>query len=177
MSADVRSLEALREWLAAVKVYREELADTVGGINMEVRRAFDWVAEQGSHWARAVRQCEEEVVQAKAELAARKFPNWDGRMPDTTVQEKNLRRAQAQLEHAGKQVLVCKSWLGRLPKLVEETYTGKGHKLQNFVDGDLLRGIASLERRLQSLERYAGERTDYSSAPSALPPTTTGDAT
>src|SRR5207253_191296 len=92
--ADVGSIPALRDWLAALSVYRTEAAASLAGIQGEIRRGHEWVAEQLSLWQRAVRDCEEEVVQAKAELAARKFPGFDGRMPDTTVQEKNLRRAQ-----------------------------------------------------------------------------------
>ena len=108
-------------------------------------------------------------MQAKAELAARKFPNWDGKMPDTTIQERNLRRAVARHEHAQDQVLRCRGWATRLPKIVEEAYTSRGHRLEVFLEGDLARGLAGLTRRVESLERYADLRTDYSSAPSALP--------
>src|ERR687893_309705 len=102
--ADVSSIPALRDWLAALAVYNSETGEALAGINMEIRRGFEWVAEQLHLWQKAVRECEEEVVQAKAELAAKKFPGWDGKMPDTTVQEKNLRRAQARLEHAEEKV-------------------------------------------------------------------------
>ena len=57
-----------------------------------------------SLWKQATRDCEEDVAQAKAELAARRFPGFDGRMPDTTIQERNLRRAEARLDYARDQV-------------------------------------------------------------------------
>jgi hypothetical protein len=164
--ADVASIPALRDWLAALAVYNSETSEALAGINMEIRRGMEWVHEQLSLWQRAVRECEEELVQAKAELAAKKFPGWDGRMPDTTVEERNLRRAKARLEHAEEKVQKCRQWIGRLPKLIEEAYTAAGHKLQLFLDSDLARGIALLERRLDTLERYAGLRTDYGAAPS-----------
>lgn len=168
--ADVRSIDSLREWLAAAQLYAHDAGEALGGIHMEIRRAFDWIAEQGHLWERAARTGEQEVVQAKAELAARKFPNWDGKMPDTTVQERNLRRAEARLDHARDQVVKCKAWAGRLPKIVEESYSGRGRRLQNFLEADLPRTLAQLARRVESLEQYADLRTDYSSAPSALPP-------
>jgi hypothetical protein len=168
--ADVASIEALRDWLAALAVYRDEIGEALAGVQIEIRRGLEWVSEQSALWQRAVRDCEEEVVQRKAELATKKFPTWDGRMPDTTVEVRNLRRAQARLEHAEEQVRKCKSWLGRLPKLVEESYTLHGHRLQIFLEGDLTRGMAVLDRRIDALERYAGLKTDYSSGPSAVPP-------
>ena len=178
--ADVRSIPALRDWLAAVATYRNEAAEALSGINQEIRRGFAWIEEQLALWQRAVRDCEEEVTQAKAELAARRFPGFDGRMPDTTIQERDLRRAQARLEYAEEKVRTCRKWLAKLPKMVEETFTGPGHRLAAFLDGDLARGAALLDRRLEALERYAGLQTDYAAgrAPTASPPPpSTGGAT
>ena len=168
--ADVRSIDGLREWIAAAQVFGHDAGEALGGTQMEIRRAFDWIAEQGHLWERACRVGEQEVAQAKAELAARRFPNFDGKMPDTTVQERNLRRAEDRLEHAREQVLKCRSWAGRLPKIVEESFTGRGRRLQNFLEGELPRTLGQLARRVEALERYADLRTDYTSAPSALPP-------
>jgi hypothetical protein len=167
--ADVASIEALRDWLAALAVYRDEVGEALAGVHIEIRRGLEWVAEQLALWQRAVRDCEEEVTQRKAELAAKKFPNWDGRMPDTTVEERNLRRAMARQEHAEEQVRKCRSWIARLPKLIEESYTPHGHRLQLFLEGDLARGMAVLDRRIDALERYAGLKTDYTSGPSVVP--------
>ena len=170
--ADVRSIDGLREWIAAAQVYGHDAGESLGGTQLEIRRAFDWIGEQGQLWERACRVGEQEVVQAKAELAARRFPNFDGKMPDTTVQERNLRRAEDRLEHAVSQVAKCRSWAARLPKVVEETFTGRGRRLQNFLESDLPRTLSQLTRQVEALERYADLRTDYTSAPSALPPST-----
>jgi len=168
--ADVASIPALREWLTAMGIYRHEAMQTLEGIQIEIRRGIDWVSEQCALWQRAVKSCEEEVVQRKAELAARKFPGFDGRMPDTTVQEMNLRRAMARLEYAEDKVKKCKAWMSKLPKSVEETYSGPSNRLAVFIDTDLPRGLNGLDRRLDALERYAELRTDYASGPSLSPP-------
>jgi hypothetical protein len=159
--ADVRSIDSLRDWCAALQIYVHDVSEALGGINMEIRRVFDWIDEQRSLWERAVRVCEEEVVQAKAELAARKFPNWDGKMPDTTVQERNLRRAIARLEHAHERVQSCRTWASRLPKIAEETYTARGHRLGNFLEAEVARSLGALARRVESLEQYAGLKNDF----------------
>lgn len=169
--ADVRSIDALREWQAALTTYGETLAEALAGVELEIRRAYDWLQEQIGRWQRAVRECEQDVTQAKAELAARKFPDYSGREPDTTVQEKALRLAKARLEHAEDQVTKIRAWVGRLPKLVDEVYRGPAHRLANFLDAELPKGLAVLDRRIGALESYAGLRPDYAPGPiaSALP--------
>lgn len=167
MSADVRSIDAVREWQTALTAFGESLSEAMTGVELELRRAGEWLHEQLALWQRAIRKCEEEVVQAKAELAARKFPDYSGREPDTTVQERALRRAKADLEHAEDQVARIRSWIGRLPKMVDEVYRGPAHRLTNFLDGELPKGLTQLKLRIGSLESYAGLRTDYSAAPSA----------
>ncbi len=177
MTADVRSIDALRDWLAQVAKYRATSAEALSGVQMEIRRGCDWVAEQGQLWSRAVRTCEEQVVQAKAELSGRKFADYSGRDPDTTIQERNLRRAQAKLEHAHEMVAKCKSWAGRLPKLIDETYNGRARRLGLTLDGELAQAVAQLDRRIAALEAYAGLRPDFAPAPSASSlPSTTGES-
>jgi len=165
--ADVRSIDAVRDWHAALATYGDTLAEALAGVELEIQRAHDWLAEQLARWQHAIRDFEDEVTCAKAELSQRKFVNWDGREPDCTVQEKNLRTAKARLEHAEDQVVKCRQWLSRLPKLVDETYSGSGRRLANFLEARLPRALADLVRRVGALESYAGERTDYAPAPSA----------
>jgi hypothetical protein len=165
--ADVRSIDALREWLAAFQTYRCACEESLVGIRMEIRRGQDWIEEQLSLWERAIRDCDEDLVQAKAELAARRFPDWSGRMPDATVQERNLRRAEARLEHAQDQVRRCKQWLTQLPKLIDEVYSGAAQRLGAFLEVEATRGVAQLQRQLASLEAYAEIRPDFAPAPSA----------
>jgi hypothetical protein len=163
--ADVRAIDALREWLAALATYRSDAAEALSGFRIEISRAVEWVNEQLHLWQRSIRHYEDAVVQAKAELSAKRFPNYDGRMPDTTVEERNLRRAQARLDHAQEQVKVCRKWIAQMPKLVDEVFTGRANRLANLLDTEVPRGVADLERRVESLERYTEQRADYAPTP------------
>src|SRR3954454_22577561 len=115
--ADVRSIDAVRDWYAALADYGDSLAEALAGVELEIRRAYEWLEEQYSLWQHAVKKCEEDVTRAKAELSQRKFQTFDGREPDCTVQEKNLRVARARLEYAEDQVVKVRQWIGRLPKM------------------------------------------------------------
>lgn len=165
--ADVRSIDAVRDWHAALATYGDTLGEALSGVELEIRRAHDWLGEQLARWQRAIRDFADEVTRARAELSQRKFVNWDGREPDCTVQEKNLRIAKARLEHAEVQVEKCRQWASRLPRVVDETYGGAGRRLANFVEGELPRALADLVRRIGALEGYAGLRPDYAPNPSS----------
>ncbi len=161
MPADVRSIAAVIDWRADLTNYGDSLAEAMAGVDLELRRAFDWLEEQLAKWRQAIRDCEEDVTRAKAELAQRKFPTWDGREPDCTVQEKNLRLAKARLEHAEEKVETCRRWIGRLPKMIDEMFTGPSRRLKSMLEADLPVALAELARRVASLESYAGLRPDY----------------
>lgn len=163
--AEVRSIDAVRDWHAALSEYGDMLAESLAGVELELRRAQEWVAEQQSLWQRAVKKCEEDVVRAKAELSQRKFQTFDGREPDCTVQEKNLRMARARVEQAEDMVEKCRQWGQRLPRLVDEVYTGPARRLGNFLEAELPKGLADLTRRVAALESYAGLRPDYAPGP------------
>ncbi len=181
-AADVRSIDALREWQIALANYRASAAEVLSGLEMEIRRAYDWLEDQAKRWKSAVKDCEEEVLRAKNELSGRKFEDATGRMPDTTVQERNLRRAKARLEHAEEQVAKCRSWHQRLPKIIEENYSGPARRLTTLIEVDVPNAIALLARRVAALESYAELKPDFAPAPSVAalpmpsPAAPTGDA-
>ena len=167
--ADVQAITALEDWHNAVVLFREEAIDALGSINMEVRRAFDWVDEEGKAWQKEIRLAEQEVVRAKAELSRKKTPNFDGRIPDTSIEEENLARAKARLRFAEDQVEVCRKWAVKLPKLVSEDYEGPSRRLGNFLEADLPVAIAQLAARIEALHRYTQVAPVSAPPPPAVP--------
>lgn len=163
--ADVQAIDALQDWHNAVCLFREEALDALANINLEVRRAFDWIDEEAKAWHREAREAEQAVVQAKAELSRKRTPNFAGRLPDTSVEEENLARAKARQRFAEDQVDVCRKWAGKLPKLVSETYEGQSRRLGNFLEADLPVAIAHLAARIEALHRYT--QVQPASAPPA----------
>jgi hypothetical protein len=153
--ADVQAIDALEDWHGALCLFREEAIEALNSIALEIRRAFDWVEEEGKAWYREARQAEEDIVRAKAELNQRKTPDYGGRIPDTSVQEENLARAKARLRFAEEQIDVCRKWSVRLPKMVNEEYEGAARRMSNFLEADLPVAIADLMSRIDRLHQYA----------------------
>src|SRR5215469_13710409 len=98
--ADVSSIPVLQDWHAGLCTFRSDASDVLAAVQMEIRHAFDWISEQMKAWQKAVREREEEVIQAKADLARREIPDHTGKTPDATVQKEKLREAQARLHFA-----------------------------------------------------------------------------
>ena len=162
--ADVRAIDGLREWLASAAVFKVESEESLASIQLEIRRGIDWVSQQLDRWQRSIRDRDDAVVQAKSALAAKRYPDSNGRMPDTTVEERNLRRANARLEHAQEQVAVCKKWLVNLPKIIDETFTGAGHRFALLLEGEVAKGLGHLHRQIELLDQYAETRVGTVSA-------------
>ncbi len=152
--ADVRAVYALQDWHGQLSRFRQEALEALSMIRMEIRRAFDWIDDTGRGWKVEIRDAEEEVVQRKVELNAREMPNFDGRIPDTSVQEKNLARAKARLEFARDQVEACRKWAAKLPKIISEEYEATARKFGNMMEIDVPNALARLTEQLAALERY-----------------------
>jgi outer membrane murein-binding lipoprotein Lpp len=152
--ADVQAIDALQDWHNALCVHREEAMEALSSIALEIRRAFDWIDEEEKSWRREAKAAEDDVVRAKAELNQRRNPNYADRIPDTSVQEKELARAKHRLQYAEDQIDVCRKWSARLPKMISEEYDGAGRRLMNFLDVELATAIADLGARIDRLHAY-----------------------
>ncbi len=169
-AADVKSIEAIKELHTAVTEFRADAQDAIASVDLTVRKAHDYLSDQLKFWQAAIRTSEEEVFQAKQELAQRKYVGFDGREPDTSVQEENLRRAQAKLRYAHDKVDKVRLWQRRLAHAVSETWDGPGRQLAALLEAELPRGLALLERRIVSLEQYLALITPSSSSPAGDAP-------
>ena len=167
--ADVQAIDALQDWHDSLCLFRDESSEALGSIALEIRRAFDWIAQEAKEWHHEMRVAEDFVVQAKAELAQRQTPNFSGRIPDTSVQEAALARAKARLRHAEDQIEVCRRWTNRLPKMVNEEYEGPARRLGNFLDGELPAAIAHLNAQIESLHLYTQVKPTSAPTPPPTP--------
>src|SRR5579862_7139919 len=98
--ARVTALDALTDFRTALSIFKQDAQDALGAVELEIQRAQDWLDNQRAHWRREMTACEDEVTQAKAELARRKMFYLFDQPPDCSEQEKALRLALRRLEHA-----------------------------------------------------------------------------
>lgn len=164
--AGVTSIEVLQEWYAALNEFRSEALNALTAVNLSLQGADNWLADQHQFWKQEIRNSEELVTQARAELDSRKYIRFTGEKPDTTVQEEELRRAKARLIHAEEQLEKVRRWKQKLPNIVEDVYAGPSRRLAFFLDAEFVKSLAQLERQLTALEQYTNIRPTSSAPPS-----------
>lgn len=153
-SARVTSVQAVQEWREAVCVFKDEAGEALISVDLEIRRTEDWVQNQLKFWQNELRRREDLLVQARNDLVRRKMQVTPaGREPDTTEQQRALRRAQERLREAEEKIVKCREWAIKLRQAVEE-YQGFGRHLAGMIEGDLSRAINLLERKLDALNAY-----------------------
>lgn len=168
--ASVQSLEELALWRARLEVFREEALDALSAAALEVQRAEGWLDECGRDWHRAVRAAEDDLHIAQQELRTRRFPDAMGRMPDTTLHERNVRRAQGRLEYCREQGEVVRRWRQKLRPAVTEHYDGPARRLGHFLEADAARALAVLHKQLAAVRAYLELNPPPSQPPAAPGP-------
>jgi hypothetical protein len=154
MSAQVQSLERLLDFQASLATYAHHAQEALCSIDMDIRRAQEWLEERHQFWHAEVRRAEEEVFKAKQELARRRLIRVGDRPADTTEQEINLAKATHRLNHAEQKRSACRRWLRDLPDAVAE-YQGRAVNYQTILESDVPRMSAFLDRKMDLLEAYA----------------------
>src|SRR5437870_13272769 len=107
-TARVTSIESVANFREALLEFGASAQDALGAVDMQVRRAVDWLSDQTKFWQVQIRKCQEEVLRARMELEQRKMENRDGKGRGSSEQEKNLRKAQEKLKYAEERLANCK---------------------------------------------------------------------
>lgn len=154
-SARVTSVQAIAEFKSALLGFCQEAKEVLASIDMEIRRMSDWVErDRLSFWQREIRNCQEELAQAKADMFRKQITRISGQNPDFLEERDALRLATYRLKEAEEKVQMCRRWGARqLPRAVDE-YQGPGRQLGALVEGNPPGNVIVLERVIRSLEAY-----------------------
>jgi hypothetical protein len=169
--AQVSSIDALKEFRDNLSAFNDMAKEALTIVDMETRRTLDWLQrDQLAYWKAMIRECEEELAQAKADLFRRQLARLSGEPPDMTEQKKAVRRAQARLEMAQEKVEKCKEWARLVMRAIDE-YSGPARQLGTLVEGEPARSVIALDNILTSLDAYV-----YLAPPTSAPMPTTSAA-
>jgi chromosome segregation ATPase len=152
-AAHVNALQRLADFQSALQTFADRGKDAMSSNGMEIRRSLEWVGSQLQLWTAEIRRAEEAVFVARSELSRKKMMRISDRPPDTTEQEKQLRKAQARLAHAEEKRDNSKRWLRQLPDAIEE-YEGHARPFQDSLEHDLAKMVSFLEQKIAALEAY-----------------------
>src|SRR4051794_40312465 len=153
-SANVHSTEAIRDFRIALTTFSEEGRNALGSVEMELRRARDWLQrDQLGYWQGQVKRSNELLSMARTELHRRRLSQSNSDAISDTEQKEAVRNAQRRLEAAEDKVKRVKSWVPVLDHAIAE-YHSSSQPLGDRLTGSLVNSMTLLDRMLASLDSY-----------------------
>ena len=165
--AYVGSVEAVRDFRAALQTFAQEAREAISAYDLELRRTLEWLLDaEPLHWQHEIRRCEDAVTEAKIELERRRHSKLpDGEPPCCMVEQKSLQRARMRKQHAEEKSAAMRKW-GFVAQREAVQYRGSANQFTDMLQADLPQAVATLDRVLAALESYAAAGGHPLSAPS-----------
>lgn len=155
-SANITSTDAVRAFKLAMERYEADVRDSVAQMEVEVRRAVDWIEhDRAQYWPRQVRKASDAVAAARIALARQE---WAVRPEDKRScydAKLALEQAQRRLRMAEEKVRAVRKWRVVVHHQAEG-FAGDLAKLTNHLDAEFPRALAALERMAAALDKYTG---------------------
>jgi hypothetical protein len=153
--AYVNSISAIQEFRNALVIYVAESKQGTGALDLEIRRAFDWIAvDRAQFWRNEIRRAMDAVARAKDDLHnARTFKSIGDYTPSCVEERKALKRAEERLKLAEAKAEAVKKWTRSLQHELNE-YAGRIAQFNAILEIDVPKALATLDRVLSALDRY-----------------------
>ncbi|QDU61449.1 hypothetical protein Pan216_23060 [Planctomycetes bacterium Pan216] len=148
---NVRSFESLKVFRSAFVTFGEDAGSALEEARMELNRFLDWILEdQPRYWRGQVRQRQEKLAQAKADLARKKTTAPEGAARE---QQTAVRKAKQRVEEAEEMIVVVQKWGRRVQDAVRE-YDSHARRMEQVLERDQPEAEQRLGRMLEALEAY-----------------------
>jgi hypothetical protein len=155
MSARVRSIEAVREFRAAVQVFLEEANGSLQALQLELQRGFEWIEhDRPKYWEVQTRRAFDLVAQTRTALSTCQMRTVAGRRPSCIEEKQAYAAAKRRLEQCQHQIERVKHWNMKLHHDANE-FRGRMSALGRALERDVPQLLALLLRTAEILERYA----------------------
>ncbi len=166
-SANVTSIDAPRQFRAALVRFIAEVEAALVTLELEAARPLEWIeADRPRYWRQEARKASEAVAEARVALerCQVRIGGEDARY--CYDERKALEKAKRRLLLSEEKVQSLRRWRNELQKAVEELQV-QFARAKHYLETDLAKAIATLDRVAAALDRYAQQ-----SAPSGGGPAT-----
>jgi hypothetical protein len=152
--AKITSTEAVRYFKVAMLDYEAQLRDTVAQLELDLRRVLDWVDhERPRYWAQAARKASDALVAARRALERAELSIRPEDKRSCYEQKLAYDQAKRRLGLTEKKVRDVRKWRVMLHQEGDD-FLGHVGRLNNYLDIELPRAVAALERMAQALDKY-----------------------
>jgi len=158
--ARVISIDALLTMQAALGRFERDLRAALDDLEMEVRRALQWIQQDApQYWQQEVRQGWERVAEARVQLqqamTMRRVAEHD---PSCVEEKKALEKARRRLQLAQEKADAVRHWRHSVEKAVNDYLAARG-QLTGWLEADLPQARTALKHMLAALESYVAIET------------------
>lgn len=153
-SARVKSIDAVESLSAAIGVFGEEASAALESLQMETRRAVEWIQhDRKDYWAGQVRRSYENLAEARHDLERCQLRHLNEDRPSCHEEKVAIEKAKRRLQTAREKVEAVRRWSQTIAQAVIE-YHGTVTQMTGWIQADLPRAIARLGRMTTALESY-----------------------
>ena len=153
--ADVKSIEALRQFRAELRRYLESLHSTIDELKMQSRKAQDWVdQDRARYWPKQAKLATDGLVEARNALSRCKMTAVEGEMKSCIDEKKAVEYWVKRQHHCESQIRAVRGWRNKMTQQTDE-FTTRMSRLDTYAENELPKAIASLDRMIKSLEKYS----------------------
>ena len=151
--ARVTSLDALRNFKAAIAEFAEQAGQALSEAQSDVQRTVWWIQhDQPAHWQREIKKRTEKLNLAKTELFRKQLESNDTRT-SAVVERKAVAKAQAALDEADEKLRRVKKWAIALEREFMLFKAGCS-QVSTAIAGDLPAAMGRMDKMIDSLEAY-----------------------
>jgi hypothetical protein len=166
-SANVRSIQALKDFRIAFCNFADDTRGALGGVEMEIKKFRDWIErDQLSYWQMQVKKRQEILMDARAALHKKKLAAGKSDAVSDSEEKENLRIAQRRLRAAEEKVDLVKKLIPQFHHAVAE-YHSNAQPLADHMSGGFERSLGRLTAMIDALESYLALQAPEAPRPSA----------
>jgi hypothetical protein len=153
-TANVTSLDALRSFRAALVRFAADVEAALITLELEARRPVEWIEDDRSrYWPQQIRKASEMVSEAKLALERCEIRISGEDSKYCYDERKALEKAKRRLQLAEEKTQAVRRWRMQMHKESEEFQTQIA-RLKQYLENDLARAVAALDRITTALDRY-----------------------
>lgn len=154
-SASVHSIDAIRRLKIALEQFAHHVGETLVTLELESRRPMEWIEnDRARYWPRELRKASDRVSEARIALERCQLTAEPGEHRSCYDERKALEKAKRRLELCEAKIPIVQRWRGKLRKEIEE-FKVQVARLNGYLEADVPRALAALERMAVALEQYA----------------------
>jgi hypothetical protein len=169
-NAQIRSIPALREFKAALALFRDDSSAAIDMMLMELHRAIDWIEhDRPAYWTNETRKAFELVASTRTALNTCLMRTVAGHRSSCIEEKEAHTAAKRRLQHCQDQIERVRRWSIKIRHEADE-FRSRLAVLRRRLDGELPKSVLLLDRMASSLESYAGLAPDHPSEPEASAP-------